>query len=119
MCHHALAIYITIYAFLAGYVIKMEYNRETGDTLIKTVSLLGLNKRHQFNISEAGPPSKATAFSTFQARGKSYFMHTEVFEDRALLNKILGAYSVFEDPKTWSSDPSTDTSRTPLQRNKR
>lgn len=76
---------------------KMEYNRLSGDLSVQTLSLLSTLKRHSFHISEAGPPSKSTAFSSFQAKGKSFFMHTEVFKDRDLLTKILGAYSVFEE----------------------
>lgn len=80
---------------------KMVFNRQSGDLSVQTISVLGMLKKYKFHISEAGPPSKATAFSSFQAKGKSFFMHTEVFEDRALLSKIVGAYSVFEEPKMW------------------
>ena len=90
-----------------GYVMRMEYNGKTGDMTVHTLSVLAKLKHHHFNISEAGPPSKATAFSSFQAKGKSYFMHTEVFQDRELLSKILGAYSVFEERKTWTKGDST------------
>ncbi len=86
---------------------KMEYNRKTGDMMVQTISALASLKKHNFNISEAGPPSKATAFSSFQAKGKSYYMHTEVFQDRDLLSKILGAYSVFEEQKTWRKEDVT------------
>lgn len=79
---------------------KMEYNRASGDISVHTLSVLAMQKRHNFHISEAGPPSKATAFSSFQARGKSFFMHAEVFEDRDLLTKLLGAYSIFEEKNT-------------------
>lgn len=84
-----------------GYVMKMEYNRTSGDISVHTLSVISTLKRHNFNISEAGPPSKSTAFSSFQAKGKSYFMHTEVFKDRDVLTKLLGAYSVFEDQTIW------------------
>ena len=80
---------------------KMEYNDHSGDMTVYTLSLFAKLKKHHFNVSESGPPSKATAFSSFQAKGKSFFMHSEVFEDRELLSKILGAYVVFEDPNTW------------------
>lgn len=96
---------------LIGYVMKMEYDRPTGDLLVKTISVLGTQKRHKFHISEAGPPSKATAFSSFQANGKSFFMHSEVFEDRELLSKILGAYSAFEDPKLWEDSQTQKTDK--------
>ena len=82
---------------------RMEYNRSTGDMSVYTLSVISTLKKHSFPISEAGPPSKSTAFSTFQARGKSFFMHTEVFKDKDLLSKLLGAYSVFEDKSTWDT----------------
>lgn len=91
---------------------KMEYDRQSGDLLVKTISVLGTQKRHQFHISEAGPPSKATAFSSFQAKGKSFFMHSEVFKDREVLSKILGAYSAFEDPKMWADPETPKTDKT-------
>ena len=77
----------------------MMYDRVSGDVSVQTLSLLSRLKEHSFHVSEAAPPSKATAFSSFQARGKSFFLHTEVFEDRELLTKLLGAYSVFEEQK--------------------
>lgn len=95
-------LYSSVFS-IVGYVMKMAYNRQSGDLLVTTISVVGGLKKHKFNISEAGPPSKATAFSSFQAKGKSYFMHSEVFEDRELLSKILGAYSVFEEPKMWQN----------------
>lgn len=84
-------------SFLSGYVMKFRYNRETEEVVINTLSLLAMKKEHRFHISAAGPPSKAIAFSTFQAEGKSFFMHTEIFQDRELLSKLLGAYITFED----------------------
>lgn len=76
--------------------------------MVHTLSVIGTLKKHKFNITEAGPPSKATAFSSFQAKGKSFFMHTEVFEDRKLLTQLLGAYSVFEEPKMWEDVTKTE-----------
>lgn len=83
---------------------KMEYNRQSGAMTVHTLSVLARLKKNHFNISEAGPPSKATAFSSFQAKGKSFFLHSEVFEDRVLLSNLLGAYSVFEHPKVQENE---------------
>ncbi len=75
----------------------MEYTKKSGEVTIYTLSLLAMLKKFDFHISESGPPSKAIAFSSFQARDKPFFLHTEVFKDRELLSKLLGAYSVFEE----------------------
>lgn len=79
-----------------GYVIQMYFDEQTKTVQLYTLSPFGRKKLHQFNISEAGPPSSAAAFSSFQARGKSYFLHAEVFKDRKILSGLLGAYSEFE-----------------------
>jgi len=43
--------------------------------------------------------------STFAVGSRNYFLHTDldVFKDRVLLNKLLGAYSEFEDPSVWKA----------------
>ena len=81
---------------VTGYVIKMKYDRHKENMTVYTLSLLALLKRYDFHITESGPPKKSIAFSTFQAKGKPFFIHTDVFQDRELLSRILGAYSVFE-----------------------
>lgn len=87
-----------------GYVIQMYFDEETKTVKLYTLSVFGRKKLHQFNISEAGPPSSATAFSSFQACGKSYFLHAEVFKDRKVLSGLLGAYTELE-----TSDMQGDT----------
>ena len=86
-----------------GYVIRMEVDRVKENIIVHTLSLLALKKTREFHISDAKPPSKFLAFSTFEAHGKNYFMHTEKFDDKDLLNRLLGAYSAFEDPSVWEA----------------
>ena len=83
---------------------KVEYDREKENLAIHSLTLFARLKKYDVHISETGPPSKAIAFSTFQAKGKSFFMHTEVFQDRKLLTRILGAFSVFEKQMTCRGD---------------
>lgn len=78
-----------------GYVIRIYYNRNTNMIKLNTLSVLGQKKCHEFDLSEAKPPS-ATAFSSFQARGKSYFIHAEVLKDEKLASSLLGVYADFE-----------------------
>lgn len=80
---------------IKGYVIRMHYNRNTNMIRLHTLSVIGRKKYHEFELSEAKPPS-ATAFSSFQARDKSYFIHAEVFKDEKLASSLLGVYADIE-----------------------
>ncbi len=77
-----------------GYVIRMLYNAHTQMAAAYTLSLIALIKRNEFHLSESGPPPSTAGFSSFQARGKSYFLHSETFEDRQLLGQLIGSYEV-------------------------
>lgn len=81
----------------------MEIDRTTDNVAVQTLSLLARRKKHKFHVTDSKPPTKLLAFSTFEAQGKTFFLHTDtvVFKDRELLNKLLGAYSAFEDPSLW------------------
>ena len=79
-----------------GYIMQLHYNDKSQMAAAYTLSVLGRQRRNEFHISDARPPTSMTGFSTFQAKSKSYFMHTEVFEDKKLLSALLGAYDVFE-----------------------
>lgn len=78
-----------------GYVIQMYFNKKTDKIQLYTLSMIGQKKLHEFDVSDAKPPS-ATAFSSFQARGKSYFVHAEVLEDDKLMSRLLGVYADIE-----------------------
>lgn len=60
-----------------------------------TLSMLGRRRLHEFEVSEARTPN-STAFSSFQARGKSYFVHADAFKDQKLLAGLLGVYADVE-----------------------
>ncbi len=83
--------------FIKSYVTKLYYDQDKGNVTIETLSLFGRSKVTQFHISDAKPPGAVTAFSTFQGAGKHFFLHTELFEDPALLRQLLGNFSTFED----------------------
>ncbi len=80
---------------IKGYVIRMYYNKNTNMIQLYTLSLIGRKKYYEFDLSEAKPPS-ATAFSSFEARGKGYFVHGEVFKNEKLLSSLLGVYADIE-----------------------
>lgn len=83
--------------FIKSYVTKLYYNRSTQIATIETLSIFGRKLSSQFHVSKAAPPNDVSAFSTFQANGKHFFLHTEIFEDPELLKQLLGSYSMFED----------------------
>jgi len=77
---------------------------------VHTLSLLATKKTHDFHISEARPPTKYMALSTFEVGSMHFFLDTDsaVFKDGVLLKKLLGAHSKFEDPSVWkANDTST------------
>lgn len=86
-----------------AYVTQLFYNPATQSVAAHTLNLFGRTKRNEFQVSEARPPTQLTAFTTFQARGKSYFLHSEGLEDKGLLTALLGDYSVLETADPYAS----------------
>lgn len=95
---------LILHWLMKGYIIDMHFDPKSERLQVYTLTMLAGRRCHTFHLSEAGPPDSLTAFSTFQAMGKSYFMHTEVMEDKALLGKILGPYMALEDSEFWKED---------------
>lgn len=81
---------------LKGYVLQLHYNAQTQIVRVQTLSVIGRKKMTEFHISESGPPPKVSGFSSFQAKGKSYFLHTDVFKDKNLLSGLLGSFMGLE-----------------------
>lgn len=86
--------------FMKSYVAKLYYDQVTNNVCVETFNIIGRTSLTQFHISEARPPDRVSAFSTFQGGGRSFFLHTDIFEDVNLLNLLLGSFSVFEENKT-------------------
>ena len=95
--------YILRHWIAKAYLTQLFYNPATQTVAAHTLNLIGRTKRNEFHVSEARPPTQLTAFSTFQARGKSYFLHSEGLEDKGLLTALLGAYSVLETADPYAS----------------
>lgn len=104
---------LILHWLMKGYVIEMYFDPKSEQLQVYTLTMLAGRRCHTFHLAEAGPPENLTAFSTFQAQGKSYFMHTEVMENRELLGKILGPYMALENSEAWkhneNSLKATDT----------
>lgn len=87
---------LILHWFIKTYVTKLYFNRSNGMVSVERYSMFLRKRVSEFHISQAGPPSSVTSFSTFQANGVGYFLHSEVFDDRQLLSQLVGSYSVFE-----------------------
>lgn len=95
---------LILHWLMKGYVIEMYFDPKSEQLRVYTLTMLAGRQCHTFHLREAGPPESLTAFSTFQAQGKSYFMHTDVMENKALLGKILGPYMALENSELWKHD---------------
>ena len=100
---------LILHWLMKGYVIEMYFDPKSEKVQVYTLSMFARKRCHTFHLSEAGPPESLTAFSTFQAQGKSFFMHTEVMENKELLGRILGPYMALEDSELWKKDRTFDT----------
>ena len=74
---------------LKGYITHLYYHPEAQRVAAHTLSLLARQARNEFEVGEIRPPTGLAGFSTFQARDKAYFMHTEVFPNKHLLSALL------------------------------
>lgn len=88
---------LILHWFIKTYVTKLRYNKLTKMVSVETYSMFLRKHVTEFHISQAGPPSSVTSFSTFQANGVGYFLHSEVFEDRELLSELVGSFSILEN----------------------
>ena len=78
---------------LKGYVIYLHYNAKEQRVAAHTLSVMVRRTRTEFSVEEIRPPTGLAGFSTFQALGKSFFMHTDVFPDKLMLTQLLKAQS--------------------------
>ena len=101
---------LILHWLMKGYVIDMYYDPKSENLRVYTLTMFARKRCHAFHLSEAGPPENIAAFSTFQAKGKSFFMHTEVMENKELMGKILGPYMKLEDSEFWKQDKETSNS---------
>ena len=101
---------LILHWLMKGYVIDMYFDPKSENLRVYTLTMFAGKRCHTFHLSEAGPPENIAAFSTFQAKGKSFFMHTEVMENKELLGKILGPYMKLEDKEFWKRNKEVSNS---------
>ena len=70
------------------YVHKMFYNVATETFIVETMSMLARRKEAEFKLNEIRLAKEPTSFATFQARGKKYFLHTDLLEAQQVLQFI-------------------------------
>lgn len=57
---------------------------------VETVTLFAQLTKHHFKLSDVSPPANSMhPMLSFQAKGKNFFVHPEVFEDREFAEKLI------------------------------
>lgn len=92
-----------------GYVMRLHYNEMSQTVITDLLSVFAHSKQETFHISEAGPPPQGIGFHTFKAKERSYFLHTELFQDKKLLSALLGAHGIILDNKKNGQQPKEDS----------
>lgn len=70
------------------YVHRMFYNEATERFTVETMSFLARRKETEFSLDEIRLAKEPTAFTTFQAKGKKYFLHTDLLEAQQVLQFV-------------------------------
>lgn len=78
------------------YITRMFFDAAHEIVTAETLSLFARRKRHVFHVNDTGPPKKMLSFATFQANNRSFFLHTELLEERGLLPKLVKDFIIFE-----------------------
>ena len=70
------------------YVRRMEFNPQEKRFAVETLSLFATPKRAEFSVDDVTVYRDNRAFSTFEAHGVKYFIHTELVEAQQILQFI-------------------------------
>ena len=70
------------------YVHKMFYNVATETFIVETMSMLARRRETELKLNEIRLAKEPTAFTTFQGKGKKYFLHTDLLEAQQVLQFI-------------------------------
>ena len=88
------------------YITRMFFDAAREMVTAETLSLFARRKKHIFHLNDAGPPKKMLSFATFQANNRSFFLHTELLQERGLLLKLVKDFIVFESDQTTTNKKS-------------
>ena len=70
------------------YVHRMFYNAATEMFVAETMSLFAMKKKTEFSLVEIRLAKEPSAFTTFEAKGKKYFLHSDLMEAQQVLQFI-------------------------------
>ena len=88
------------------YITRMFFDAAHEMVTAETLSLFARRKKHVFHLNDAGPPKKMLSFATFQANNRSFFLHTELLQERGLLPKLVKDFIIFENDQVSTSKQS-------------
>ncbi|KDO26212.1 hypothetical protein SPRG_08574 [Saprolegnia parasitica CBS 223.65] len=73
------------------YVLRMWVDRSSETVAVETLNLLARKKRTEFVLADVASPDVSNhPMVNFKAKDQHYFIHPEVFQDRALAERLLG-----------------------------
>jgi len=74
--------------FASPYVRHLRYDRATKMVSVETLNFLAQKRLSTFHISEVEPTESLSPVSTFQAKGCTYYIDPNFFEDKQLLAEL-------------------------------
>lgn len=74
--------------FTRVYVHRMWYNPQKKSFAVETMNVFARRKMSYFPIEHVDYPISETAFSTFSAQGKNFFLHMELKEAELVMSYI-------------------------------
>ncbi|EFN54418.1 hypothetical protein CHLNCDRAFT_135778 [Chlorella variabilis] len=77
--------------FTQPYVTRLRYERGTGSVEASTLTLLGRPRTDRFQLGEVQEAASMHPLTSFQARGRRYYVDAEHFGDKALLARLQPA----------------------------
>ena len=75
--------------FTQPYVQRLRYERGSDTVEVTTLSLLAQPRTDRFHVSEAGEADSVHPLTSFQARGRRYYLDAEHFPDKALMARLV------------------------------
>lgn len=70
------------------YVHELRYEAASGMVRVRTTTLLGNSRWHQFSVEDVQPLPWNRPVATFMARGQFYYIDVYSFPDEALLRRL-------------------------------
>mmetsp|Transcript_26996 Transcript_26996/g.64033 ORF Transcript_26996/g.64033 Transcript_26996/m.64033 type:complete len:234 (-) Transcript_26996:202-903(-) len=74
--------------FASPYVCCLRHDKTTGMIDVKTLSFFAQERWNRFHVNEVSPTASFSPVSTFDARGKTFYVDPDHFQDLDLLAKL-------------------------------